>query len=189
MPPLPQAFPSSSHLVNCTHLTMALVMVTGRYNRGHRRFYRWCSPGGLPAVLERFHRSTTGVPVWPVLPVGYGGTTAASWRRKYRPQPLARTRQWYNRFLVWYNRRATLGLYIPVGAGGDFFSSLPQPFPSCALAAGRHCLCPGVLLALRIRGVSVDPLQGGLLLPDLFPWMPVMPHCPSFFVLGFVPYF
>ena len=29
------------------------------------------APGGLPAVLERFHRSTTRVPVWTVLPVGY----------------------------------------------------------------------------------------------------------------------
>ena len=114
---------------------MALVMVTGRYNRGHRRFYRWCSPGGLPAVLERFHRSTTRVPVWPVLPVGYGGTTAASWRRKYRPLPLASTRQRYNRFLERYNRHTTLGLFIPVGAGGDFFFPF---FPALPILCPSH---------------------------------------------------
>ena len=124
IPSLPFLKPSSLIAHSCPWL---LVMVTGWYNRGHRRFNRWCSPGGLPAVAERFHRSTTGVPVWPVLPVGYGGTTAASWRRKYRPQPLARTRQRYNRSLERYNRRATLGLYIPIGAGGGFFSLSPSP--------------------------------------------------------------
>ena len=156
---------------------MALVMVTGRYNRGHRRFYRWCSPGGLPVVLERFHRSTTRVPVWPVLPVGY--------RRYYRCL-LGDGSTARNHWLVPGSgttaslsgtTAARLWAYIyPSGLEGISFSLLPQPLPSCALAAGRHCLCPGVLLALRIRGVSVDPLQGGLLLPDLFPWMPVMPH-------------
>ena len=82
-----------------------------------------------------------------------------------------------------------MGLYIADEAEGILFFPSSPVLPSCALAAGHHCPCPGVLLALRIRGVSVDPLQGGLLLPDFFPWMPVMPLCPPFFVLGFVPRF
>ena len=166
---------------------MALVMVTGRYNRGHRRFYRWCSPGGLPAVLERFHRSTTRVPVWPVLPVGYGGTTAASWRRKYRPQPLARTRQRYNRFLERYNRRATLGLYIPLGLVGVSF--LPSP--------ALPILCPSRRPPLplpRSASRASDPwgLRGSS--PRRPPPSRSLPMdagnapCPSFFVLGFVPF-
>jgi hypothetical protein len=68
---------------------------------------------------------------------------------------------------------------IPEGLPGvseRFHRSLPGRAPGRALAASHHCPCPGVLVVLRIHGLFVDTLRGGPLLPDLFPWMPVMPR-------------
>ena len=131
--------------------------------------------GGLPGVSKQFHSSTPGCASGRYYRLVPGGTTAAFQATEVLPATTGLYQEAVQPPLDVVQPLCVCGLIYSVGAEGVFFFPSPTLL-SPALAASHHYHCPGVLVVLRIRGLSVDLLRGGPLLPDLFPWMPVMPH-------------
>ena len=131
-------------------------------------------PGGLPGVSERFHRSTPGCASGRYYQLVPGGTTAAFQATEVLPATTGKYQEAVQPPLDAVQPLRDYGLINRVGAEGVLFS---PPLPSSISCPSRRSPlhCPGVLVVLRFRGLSVDLLRGGPLLPNLFPWMLVTP--------------